>query len=137
MPMTYIVRGRILKEGEIPAGERKPKPKAKPPESYHRGFRVEGHRPGEMESCRERITNAFDAWWKLPQEKQRELRAQGAKEPKRWDEESWRRNSPRHLIKRADIASAADIAAQMARRLGWTEVSVIELVKGEKPAGLF
>lgn len=132
--LTYMHQGKAYTKAELDIilkGTKK-KTKSEAPEAYHRGYRVVGHKPGAMERAKEAADFAVQRWINTHPADRTKL---GLKQPKPWDEIAWRRNAPKTTIKAFDIASAADLAASIAKRDGWTEVEVIELKKGERPEG--
>jgi hypothetical protein len=134
VPLQFTVNGQSLTADEL----RKSAPKAKArvaaqKESYHRGFRVEGHRPGAMEAARDARATELARWAGMSEDSKKKARKAGEREPKEWDEEAWRRKTKPSAVrsKAYEVAEAADVCAQMARTLGWLDVRVVEMKRGE------
>jgi hypothetical protein len=132
--LRYSFRGQMLTKAEIEAltTKRKPKPKPDGPGAYHRGYRIVGHKPGGVQAAKEDADFAVQKWINTAPGDRIRL---GMRQPKVWDEIWWRNNGPKTTIKTVDIARAADEAADLARRYGWTEVEIVALTKGERPEG--
>jgi hypothetical protein len=132
--ITFSFQGRQVTAEEFAAITAKPKKRASKagPDAYHRGFRVVGHKPGAVKAAEEFREDEIRRYRNTTPKQRVEC---GMKEPKPWDEAWWRANAPKATIKTVDLSSAADEAAELARRYGWTEVSIVALTKGEKPQG--
>lgn len=128
MPMTFIVNGREVtaEQFQTQAEKKKPKP-VREQRGYHKGFRVVGHAPGAMEEAR--IEHEREIYEHQNADAAR--RACGLKEPKPWDEASWRRNTKKTALrsKPYEIYDAAELCADMARQDGWEDVEIIEVKK--------
>jgi hypothetical protein len=105
------------------------------PAEYHKGFRVEGHRPGAMEAARDFQISLCAEWEALPERERPRRLSEGLRPPKPWDEAIWRqRTKPKPVrSKPYEVPEAAEKCAEMARKAGWLDVRVTE-VKKEKPA---
>jgi hypothetical protein len=114
-------------------------PKEKP-ESFHRGFLVEGRPPGSLESARDRTLKQCAEWAALSEdEKARRLRSR-ERAPKPWDEDHWRQTAKHQKVRARpyEVASAAEECKRIAERHGWQDVRIVELKKGDdKPDGGF
>jgi hypothetical protein len=135
--LKYLFRGQMLTQAEIERAQapKKTKPKAEPPEAYHRGFRVVGHAPGSMERAREVRFAEINRWNQASAEQQAKRLLDGEKIPKPWDESVWLKTTGKRTIKTLQLSDAADLAADIARKSGWLEVDIVPLTKGERPEG--
>lgn len=114
------------------AGTRKPaRPKKDAPAEFHKGFRVEGHPPGALESAREAAIKECEEWGRLTEKERNRRTSEGMRSPKPWDEDTWRARTKLKPVrsKPYELAQAADVCADMARKAGWLDVRVIELKK--------
>lgn len=127
MPLTFTVNGRVVDADQFEAMATKKKPRAVSLQSsYHKGFRVVGHKAGAMEEARQQSEHDHAGYLRLtPAERLQ----RGMKQPKPWDEESWRRNSKKDSVrsKPYEILEAAEQCAEMARKAGWEDVEIIEV----------
>lgn len=119
MSLTFIVgedektADQILKDA--------PKIKRPPPlqESFHKGFRVEGHPPGAMEKAKEATDRACAEFnnYRI------------GKPPQPWSEAVWRQSYKKRPVraKPYEIPEAAKVCADMATRAGWLDIVVVEI----------
>lgn len=132
--MQFMVNGTAYTTAELvakaPATRRAPS--IVKDESFHKGFRVVGHAPGAMETAEIDAKNALA----LFEEDRAQGRASG-KPPKYWDENFWRNNQKKKPVraKPYELRQSADLCAEIARKSGWLDVAVVELVhEARKPA---
>lgn len=129
MPLTFIVNGREVTAEQIQAQAEKKKPRpVQEQKGYHKGFRVVGHAPGAMEEAQRANQAAIAEYRNASPVRRAEM---GLKEPKPWDEDSWRRNAKKTAIrsKPYEIYEAAEQCSQMAVLVGWEDVEIIEVKK--------
>jgi hypothetical protein len=132
--LTYIVGGAVVDADTLKAAasqQRKPKPKREAPDSFHRGYSVEGHPPGYPEEC-QRIAEACWADWQSQTEQQKARRIKdGERPPKPWDFNRWLLTTKRKKArsKPYELLSAAEECKAIAERTGWTHVQIVELKK--------
>jgi hypothetical protein len=137
MSIDFIVNGRVVSADTLLAGAPKAaKSRAEPPDQYHKGWRVMGHRPGAVEAACEAARVEFDAWEALAPTEQAAKIAKGSRAPKPWDLKVWLEKAKCKPVrsKPYSLKSAADLCAEMARKEGWTHVELVELTKGTLPA---
>lgn len=98
------------------------------PESFHKGFRVEGHPPGAMEQAKQDAIDTFERYQALDDEGRKQWIG---KPPHPWNETNWRMNAKKKPVrpKPYELKEAADLCANMALKAGWLDVVVVALVK--------
>lgn len=121
MSLQFVnVRGEVLTEHQMQQTakqQRRPKSVTEK-EPQHKGFAVSGYPPGALE-----VARADHARVVAMAEKA------GGAAPKPFDENEWRTNTKkRRVAKPYVIRSAAVQCADLARKAGWTDVDVVELV---------
>lgn len=85
------------------------------PDSFHKGWRVQGIPPGALQKARDRHSTLMKA----------------KSDPKPFDEQEWLRNATRKPIraKPYSIPDAAQTCADLATRAGWLQVEVVAIEK--------
>jgi hypothetical protein len=97
---------------------RKPRPVSER-EPTHKGFRVVGHPPGALESAKDDRRRVIEM-----------AAASGGAPIPPFDEQAWRaKTKKKPVAKPYAIRSSAITCADLARRAGWFDVDVVELVK--------
>jgi hypothetical protein len=137
MSLTFINhRGEAWNPSAEAMKTKKAAPKDKP-ESFHRGFSVEGHPPGALERARAYAMKARADWSAMTEEKKAAELRSGRREPQPWSEEVWRaKTKPTKVRARPyGVEAAAKECASLAERQGWIDVRVVELKKGEAEEG--
>lgn len=136
-PVLFVVGDQVRTAGELleTAPKRKSRQAAAVSQSFHRGFRVEGHPPGAMESARDAALALVSAWDSMPADRQARELANGRRRPKDWDEAAWLRDTKRRPVRHKpyEVASAAEQCRDMAIRAGWLCVSIVEVKRGDTP----
>lgn len=135
MTLTFIVNGQEVDADALKKSAPKSaaKPKKDEDAKWHKGWRVMGHPPGSLEKAQESAEREMIRWASMSLPHRIDAKARGEKEPKPWDEASWRRNSRMHAVRSKPymVPEAASECAEMARKAGWIDVSIVELKKGE------
>ena len=92
-----------------------PRVKRKQPESYHKGYRVLGVPPCDLEDARRKHFEAQAT----------------AKNPKDWDELHWLMNARKKPVNARpyELRAGAEKCAELAIRDGWQQVEIVELMK--------
>lgn len=123
-PIKFVMRERALTADEILKEAPKVKRPAPLQESYHKGFRVEGHPPGALEKAK---ASSDQAWAEFDAAR-RQGKANG-KSPKLWNESIWRQATRKRPVraKPYEVPEAAKICADMATKEGWLDVVVVEI----------
>ena len=123
-PLKFVVGDRAVTADEILRAA--PKIKRPPPlqESFHKGFRVEGHPPGALEAAQklaERVWEDFD--------RARRQGKSNGKPPPQWNELIWRQSCKKRPVraKPYEVPEAAKVCADMAMKAGWLDVVVVEI----------
>lgn len=96
------------------------------------GFRVVGHPPGAMEAAKSLAERAVSRWWAMTDEERLVRTVGGERAPAEWAEASWRSATKPTAVhsKPYAIESSAQLCAELARKQGWTDVEVVEILKG-------
>lgn len=128
--MQFVIGDRLVTaETLIANAPRAKREKREAPEKFHRGFRVEGHPPGAIESARlahEQHKRDFDT-------ASPEARADGRmRDPGLWNEQRWRNTTRKKAVRSRpyELSDAADQCREMAIKAGWTDVVVTAVCKG-------
>lgn len=121
MPIQFVnVRGEVLTEhrmNETAKKQRRPKAVAEKVPT-HKGFAVAGHAPGALEAARDSHARVVAMAEKS-----------GGAPIKPFDEADWlTKTKKKRIAKPFAIRSAAQKCAELARKSGWTDVDVVELV---------
>jgi hypothetical protein len=93
-----------------------PRVKRKQPDSYHKGYRVLGVPPRDLEHAR-----------------RKHLEVQATeKNPKEWDELHWLMNARKKAVnpRPYELRAGAEQCAELAIRERWRQVEIVELMKG-------
>jgi hypothetical protein len=132
--ITYILGGTVVTADTLAVlakRSRKPKAKRDAPDSFHRGYSVEGHPPGFPEECQKAAEAAFADWQgQTEQQKARRLK-EGDRAPKPWDFNRWLLTTKRKKVrsKPYELLSAAEECKAIADRCGWTHTQIVEVKK--------
>lgn len=121
MSLQFVnVRGELLTEHrmqETAKQQRRPRAITEK-EPQHKGFAVSGYPPGALEAARADHARVVAMAEKA-----------GGAAPKPFDENEWRTNTKkRRVAKPYVIRAAAAQCADLARKAGWLDVEVVELV---------
>jgi len=124
MSLTFLVGDHAATAEQILKDA--PKIKRPPPlqESFHKGFRVEGHPPGSLEAAQklaEQVWADFD--------RARQQGKSNGKPPQQWNELIWRQSCKKRPVraKPYEVPEAAKVCAEMATKAGWLDVVVVEV----------
>lgn len=97
--LRYTVNGVEYTADQIKAMAPKRKAATKDaPESFHKGFRVEGHPPGAMEQARSEAEAEFASYQALDAKGKRDWIG---KPPRQWSETFWRMNQKKRPVRPA------------------------------------
>jgi hypothetical protein len=140
--MDVKINGRVVSADALLASapKRKAKPKAEAPAASHKGYRVVGHYPGELEDARKFNASEWARWNSHTPEARSEALKKGKRPPPMWDEQQWRLHTKKTAVRSRpyEISAAADQCAELARKVGWLDVEVLEVKRGEAPPpGMF
>jgi hypothetical protein len=80
--LEFIVGGAVVQEAALKRGVNKPVRAVREQQSFHLGWRVQGHRPGAVDLAKKAAEADMDAW----------SRDRVGKMPRPWDEAWWRIN---------------------------------------------
>jgi hypothetical protein len=128
-PLKFMVGGKALTAAEVAdLGQKRTRTAPVTQDSFHKGFRVEGHPPGALEEAK-KVCDARYAYFT----REREAGRNPGKTPKQWDESYWRNNQKKRPVraKPYEVPEAAQVCADLAKKAGWLDVAVVEL-KREK-----
>lgn len=139
MDLKFKVSDRVVTGAFLlrTAPSRKSAPK-KEPTASHKGFRVVGHHPGQLENAHAGNLADWAAWNKQTPEQRISALREKRRPPAMWDETQWRLRTKKTAVrtKPYDLASAAEECAELARKAGWIDVEVLELKSGESSAAV-
>lgn len=140
MSLKFVnLHGEEISEGRMQAAaalQTKRKAVIERPAQFHKGFKVVGHPPLAMEQARQAAIKRWQDWRALNDEERKKRRAEGEKEPKPWDETSWRSTTKPKAVrsKPYEVPEAAEQCAAMARKAGWLDVAVVAIAKSKETA---
>jgi hypothetical protein len=110
--LTYIVRGKECDLADVNSELAAPKATrtSRTSGEYHKGFRVEGYEPGRVEKAK----------------------AEAKAESGVFEYHNWVRHNHRKAVARNfETPGAAEAAKELAERLGWTDVRIVEVKRGQ------
>ena len=104
------------------------------PVGEHKGWAVEGHKPGVMEAAQKIAEDTFVGWYAMTSEARAAEMKAGKRAPMPWNEAIWRMKARKAKVRARpfEIPSSADECKALAERSGWLDVVVIELKKDGK-----
>jgi hypothetical protein len=98
---------------------------------------LQATRLGRWKRPRPLLRSGWPTGGGLTDKARQERRAEGQKEPKPWDEATWRSKTKLRPVrsKPYELRDAAMQCADLARKAGWLDVVVLEVAKSKQPAG--
>lgn len=133
MSLSYVnARGEPIELGSRESHCKPARPKTEP-KSFHKGWRVMGHRPGAIEEAESEATRAHEKWAESRDKAMAAGLSSYEEQPEPWNREDWLRNTKKKPVrsKPYEIPEAADVCADLAKKSGWLCVEVVEVKKGQ------
>lgn len=105
-----------------------PRPQRDRPAAFHRGWTVEGYPPGFLAEAERLQQEECARWLALTSEQITEKLKTGMRQPKPWSLTVFMQTTRKKKVRARpfEIAEAASVCADIARREGWDCVEVVE-----------
>jgi hypothetical protein len=128
--LDFVVRGQVMDAETVRNVSDKARPKQpKQVEPKHGGFAVIGWPPGYIDAAKEKHEARYASWYAMSEQLKRKWADEA---PKARDEHAWRAEHKPHKLATRATPDGADALAALAKKSGWTEVVVLEVIRGKR-----
>lgn len=127
--LEFIVRGQSMTAELFTkiADKAPPKPRRES-EPKHGGFAVVGWPPNWIADQQASHDKEHARYLGLSKDERRDYFGSASRP---WDEQVWRSEHKQHTLSKRATPDGADALAELARKQGWTEVVVVEVIRGK------